>query len=1284
MTTKLHSFLLTLALLAGVYRSAAQGTAFSYNGRLNDGGNPANGSYDVTFTLFATAGGGAPTSLTFANVATGVTNGLFAVTLDFGNAFDGHARYLEIGVRTNGNDAFTTLAPRQPILPTPYAITAGNLSGTLPVAQLSGSLPASQLSGTLPLAQLPGAVLTNNATGVNLTGSFSGDGAGLGNLNSANLTGPLTVRSAGLANVAHLNDGGVAVHLTVSGNYAYLANNSDGLRVYSLVNPARPVGVGHVGAGGDYVEAVALSGHYAYTANFYGGLRVYDISDPANPNFLAQGQNGGSYGIGIAVAGSYAYLADAGDGLRIYDISDPSKPGASIAHLNDGGSAQGVAVAGHYAYLANGDDGLRVYDIANPSNPVAVGHVNDGGTSVGLALSGHYLYLANFNALFVYDLSDPAHPVKIAQTAEGGGSGVAVAGNYAYFAQVEHGLRVYNISNPASPVSLTIANNGGQADDVAAAGGYVYLANDNDGLRTYTYSPLSVVNGPVFQGDGSGLTNLNLTAANLSGPVTLAQLPGAVLTNNATGVNLGGTFTGDGGGVINLNATQITAGTLADARLSANVALLNGGQTFTGANIFNNAGNSFAGNGGGLTSLNAAQLSSGNIPDGRLSDNVARLNADQTFAGANSFTRSVGLGVTTPSAQLHISSGGGDGTPQLWVNQANAADLGRLRLTLGGDYSKRWDFGFATNRFNIYSGQFNADMLVLDSAGIHGTFIGGGAGLTGLSAANLSGSVPSASLTSVPAANLTGAIADGRLSANVALLNGSPGFTTSVTAGGGVRLNNTNLWLRGGADINHGLGWYGNGRAFAGVAPDGPVLFGYGGGALGSERDGVENLTLQWDNSGNVRVGGPIGGNGGGISIRQNSSGAPNVIGGAGVNNVTAGTVGATVGGGGAANYNGQQYKNGVTANFGTVGGGANNSAGGTATVGGGFGNVAAGIGSFVGGGGTDGAGHIGGNVAGGDDSVIGGGISNTAGGEGATVGGGAGNAASGDLAAVPGGISNTAGGQYSLAAGRRAKAVHDGAFVWGDSQNADTASTANDQFIIRARGGVGIGINNPQSALHVNGTITASDFSGDGSGLTNLRLATNFSGDVYLNDHNLFLRGDRAQGLSWIDSFFHSYSFGIETIHVDGPDLSGYAGGVLSTSDKHVLWWNDDGVTVDGNVTAKLFGLSSDRNLKENFKPVSAREILDKVAALPITRWSFKTEKSSIHLGPTAQDFKAAFDLGDDDRHISVVDEGGVALAAIQGLNQKIEEQRVENATLMRRLEKLERLLNANNTAAK
>jgi hypothetical protein len=160
----------------------AQGASFTYQGRLNDAGQAANGSYNLAFTLFSTNNSGSPIGSTITNNAVGVTNGLFTIALDFGTGiFTGTNLWLQISVETNGGSSFTTLSPRQKLTPTPYSIfanTASDLSGTLPTAQLSGTLPATQLSGTLPSSALSGtyssAVNFNNAAN-----TFKGDGSGL-------------------------------------------------------------------------------------------------------------------------------------------------------------------------------------------------------------------------------------------------------------------------------------------------------------------------------------------------------------------------------------------------------------------------------------------------------------------------------------------------------------------------------------------------------------------------------------------------------------------------------------------------------------------------------------------------------------------------------------------------------------------------------------------------------------------------------------------------------------------------------------------------------------------------------------------------------------------------------------------------------------------------------------------------------------------------------------------------------------------------------------------------
>jgi hypothetical protein len=120
----------------------AQGTAFFYQGRLNDSGTPANAAYVFRFVLYDAVTNGNPISVPLTNADVVVSNGLFGLTLDFGSGlFTGTNYWLDIGVEAAGANSFTELSPRQPVLPVPYAIYAagaGTLQGTIPAGQVTG------------------------------------------------------------------------------------------------------------------------------------------------------------------------------------------------------------------------------------------------------------------------------------------------------------------------------------------------------------------------------------------------------------------------------------------------------------------------------------------------------------------------------------------------------------------------------------------------------------------------------------------------------------------------------------------------------------------------------------------------------------------------------------------------------------------------------------------------------------------------------------------------------------------------------------------------------------------------------------------------------------------------------------------------------------------------------------------------------------------------------------------------------------------------------------------
>ncbi|MGB0653653.1 MAG: hypothetical protein ACPGQL_10685 [Thermoplasmatota archaeon] len=260
--------------------------------------------------------------------------------------------------------------------------------------------------------------------------------------------------------------------------------------------------------------------------------------------------------------------------------------------------------------------------------------------------------------------------------------------------------------------------------------------------------------------------------------------------------------------------------------------------------------------------------------------------------------------------------------------------------------------------------------------------------------------------------------------------------------------------------------------------------------------------------------------------------------------NTTTGTD-AVVGGGdgntASAAYSGVSAGRGNTASglYSAVNGGQNGQAlGDYSGVGSGRDNTASDAYAFVGGGngGTAGDGNamtttgrysvvMGGfgNTASNTYSTVLGGRENTASGVNAVVAAGFNNQASGTYSATIGGQDNTASGVFSVALGRDATAAHRGSFVFSDGSASNFASTADNQFLIDAAGGVGINKNNPATALDVAGTVTATAFAGDGSQLTGLPAGTGntFDQDIVIGnadaaDDDAIFFDQSGQSLHW------------------------------------------------------------------------------------------------------------------------------------------------------------------------
>jgi len=214
----------------------------------------------------------------------------------------------------------------------------------------------------------------------------------------------------------------------------------------------------------------------------------------------------------------------------------------------------------------------------------------------------------------------------------------------------------------------------------------------------------------------------------------------------------------------------------------------------------------------------------------------------------------------------------------------------------------------------------------------------------------------------------------------------------------------------------------------------------------------------------------------------------------------------------------------------------------------------------------------------------------------------------------------------------------------------------AQDAVFVTTTGDVGVGTSSPSDSLHVarsNGT----------SGITVTESSSTIAARALLNLENkgntsLIINDTSASGQSWQLGNLSSSA-------IDGFVISRQGDG------ENELIIKDNGDVFIENGTVQVI---SSRNSKENFESLDPEAVLASLGKLPITAWSYKKDAGAVrHIGPVAEDFRAAFGLGPDDKHVSHGDTSGVALAAIQGLLARLEELEKENAALARRLEQLE-----------
>lgn len=536
---KLNGIQFIAALLAASVLSAGAavlGTAFTYQGQLNEGGTPANGHYDLRFELFTVSGGGAPTA-SVSNLNVVVSNGLFNTPVDFGaGVFTGTAYWLEVAARSNGIGGFTILTPRQELTPSPYAIyaaTAGIPDGSITSAKiLDGTVVGPDLANnTVTSAQLADSIDLGSTSvngvlnvyrtaastpGVTLTGSgsqistFGSDG-----LEQIRLWGP----SYGelLLNDTTGNDTTVRLTANSDGGGALWLNHSN--------NSARV----------QVASSAQYGGLYLYTTN--GSLRAYMLANTTGSSLTLYQADGG---IGALLDGDYAGSGrlelrntNASTRVNLYGQSPTTASGGEIS-VHDNTGTETVELLGQSAASTGGKITLK----------------QDNGVA-SIVLDGEY----GSGEGGTIDLNNSAGDVGLRLEGDWVDGGRATF----YTADGSLGLDMYGDSGGA---------------------GLIYVYNTNSSLRIVLDGQSTGAGGEISVRDASGTETIEILGAED------VNTGGQILMKNATGtttIQLDSDASGNGSGYLRLYKSDGSVGitlegdNAGDGRITTQELVITGG-----------------------------------------------------------------------------------------------------------------------------------------------------------------------------------------------------------------------------------------------------------------------------------------------------------------------------------------------------------------------------------------------------------------------------------------------------------------------------------------------------------------------------------------------------------------------------------------------------------------------------------------------------------------------------------------------------------------------------------
>jgi len=278
--------------------------------------------------------------------------------------------------------------------------------------------------------------------------------------------------------------GGIGYDITVTGHYAYIANQK-GLVIVDVGISQKPILVGFCYASRGIAYSVAVFRDYAFLTLGEEGIEVIRITDPAHPQGVGIHQTDG-LAYRITISENYAYFTTLGfwgNKLCIWDLGNPGQP-QEVGSVNTFGDPRSVWVVGNYAYLAIWDEGLLVIDVSNPRSPRRVGSCAVKEKVEGVFAEGQYAFLALwYGGLRIVDVQNPRQPKEIGSCSLPQNSlMVRVEDPFIYVVNGVEGLAVINAASPAEPKRIGFYDTPGLVYDLWGKDHYLYAADWGGGL----------------------------------------------------------------------------------------------------------------------------------------------------------------------------------------------------------------------------------------------------------------------------------------------------------------------------------------------------------------------------------------------------------------------------------------------------------------------------------------------------------------------------------------------------------------------------------------------------------------------------------------------------------------------------------------------------------------------------------------------------------------------------------------------------------------------------------